>query len=187
MHRGGVNAARVLDWVFREIVSPPKVLVTGCSAGSHASWMWTPYVIQKYPAAKVVQMGDSQAGVIDPSWMWNVQGTWNASGSFPSWVTGLDPKTAGASEAQIQSTVASWNVTYGYERIAKFYPTSTFSQFNWAIDLSQIAYYTLTGGASTKWATKMSTSLSTLRNDTSNFLSYTAPAKGRGKHRDQQG
>lgn len=180
MHRGGVNSAAVLRWVQREIPSQQvsNALVTGCSAGAYGSVMWAPHYVQAYPAAKVVQCGDSGAGVIDPTWMWNVAQTWNATGSgtVPSWIPGV--------EQTLQTDSNRWNLTFVYERIAQYYPSASFSQFNYLKDGSQLSFWRQTGATSgtyTAWEQKMLLSMKSIGNSTSNFYSYTAPAK-QAKH-----
>jgi hypothetical protein len=64
-HRGFVNAMAAVRWAFCHVADPQSVLVSGCSAGSVGSAALVPYVIRRYPHARVAQLGDSLAFVFD--------------------------------------------------------------------------------------------------------------------------
>ena len=63
-HKGAVNTRAVLDWVYDSFSAPEQVFVTGCSAGSYGSVMWAPHIAEQYPDSKIIQFGDSGAGII---------------------------------------------------------------------------------------------------------------------------
>lgn len=182
-HRGGVNAGTVLEWIKREIPASnvKRALVTGCSAGSYGSILWAPHVVRAYPNAKVVQCGDSGAGVIKRSWMHHVEDTWRISrgGAIPDWIPGL-PITRG--------NIINWNVTDIYKRIAGHYTNATFSQFNYEKDNSQLSFFQLTGAAHanyTTWRGHLVSSLNDIQRASPNFDTYTVDntgPKARPKH-----
>lgn len=62
-HRGWPNARAALARAFGAFPEPDVVLVTGCSAGSVGSAFHVPAVIERWPQARVTQLGDSLAFV----------------------------------------------------------------------------------------------------------------------------
>jgi len=178
-HRGGVNAAAVVAWLFREMPTTQlkQALITGCSAGAYGSLLWAPHLMQHYPNANVVQFGDSGAGVINNTWTaLHADGTWNVSGggAIPNWIPGAD-----------MADLASWNVTFMYETVGAFYNTSRFSQFNWLSDGSQRSFFELTGASNSSmavWRDELKASLSAIQSTTPNFYAYTVPVVNRPLH-----
>jgi hypothetical protein len=61
-HKGYVNSKAALDWTFATFGGPETVLVTGSSAGSIPSPFYAHIVKDRYPAARVVQLGDGSGG-----------------------------------------------------------------------------------------------------------------------------
>ncbi|MEM8895657.1 MAG: pectin acetylesterase-family hydrolase, partial [Bacteroidota bacterium] len=61
-HKGYINTMAALNWLNDRIDNPEKIFVTGVSAGSLASPVYTGYLAGKYPNARVVQLGDASGG-----------------------------------------------------------------------------------------------------------------------------
>lgn len=169
-HKGAVNTRAVLDWVFKSFEAPETIFVTGCSAGAYGSILWTPYLEQHYPKAKIYQLGDCGAGVITPEFAQESVANWNVNDALPSFVPGLDPKTADVFGVDFTQKL--------YQNIAQFYPESIFSQYNTVFDNVQIGFYSLmkgrdSGEVGLEWSQKMQTSLAAIRAGSSNFTSFT--------------
>ena len=71
-HYGAVNVRSVLNWMYQSLPTAPKVVfVTGCSAGSYASLLWSTDIMKHYESiaapTQVVQFGDSGMGYYSKS------------------------------------------------------------------------------------------------------------------------
>ncbi|CAN5859350.1 pectin acetylesterase-family hydrolase [soil metagenome] len=176
-HKGAVNTRAVLDWVYKEFEAPEEIFVTGCSAGAYGSILWTPYLEQHYPKAKIHQLGDCGAGVITPEFAQEATANWNVDAALPDFVPGLDPKTELVFGVDFTQKL--------YQKIAQAYPNSTFSQYNTVFDSTQIGFYSLMRGQAPgevglEWSQKMQASLATIRAGASNFTSFTDDLKKAG-------
>jgi len=165
-HKGAVNAQAVLEWVGENFSAPEDVLMTGCSAGAYGSIMWTPHVVQRYPDARVVQLGDSGAGVITEDFFRDSFPSWNPDTAFPSWIPELDP-------AQVDY--------YGlglpdlYARIGAYYPQISLAQFNTVLDWNQSLYFEAMGGGDEyDWSDAMRESVALTESMTPNFRHFMA-------------
>ncbi|HTJ24098.1 MAG TPA: pectin acetylesterase-family hydrolase [Gemmatimonadaceae bacterium] len=72
-HNGGANADAALKWIYAHVAAPQTILVTGQSAGSAATPFYAAVLAERYPAARVVQLGDASnayegAGAAAASW-----------------------------------------------------------------------------------------------------------------------
>lgn len=164
-HKGGVNARAVLDWVYEHLTAPDKIMVTGCSAGSYGSIMWSPHIMQQYPEARVYQFGDAGAGVITDDFFRNSFPAWNAQASFPDWLPDLDP-------AQVD--LLALELADLYEGIGAGYPEQVLSQFNTRLDENQAFYYEAMGGqgGAEGWSAKMLASIDRIEQSTPNFHAF---------------
>jgi len=143
------------------------VFVTGCSAGSYGSIMWSAHAAHEYPNARIYQFGDSGAGVVTDTFFHDSFGNWNAEPVFPYWIDALDPAKTSIEDKQMADL---------YIGIANAYPNSVFSQYNTRFDNNQILFYTLMGGDSepSVWSNQMLTSIDQINSAAPNFKSYTA-------------
>lgn len=166
-HKGRANVQAVLDWVYENITEPEKLFVTGCSAGSYGSIMWSAHLMENYPEASVYQFGDSGAGVITDSFFRDSFPSWNAQASFPSWIPALDPARNDILEMELADL---------YAGIGAAYPTQLLSQFNTRLDENQTFYYTAMGGAggAQGWSDKMLASLGRIEDSTPGFHAFVA-------------
>lgn len=166
-HRGAVNARAVLDWVYRGFASPEQILVTGCSAGSYGSALWSAHVMEHYPDTRVLQFGDSGAGVITDAFFRNSFPSWNALEVFPSWIPALDP-------ARVD--VFTLGLADLYVGISNAYPDDRMSQYNTVRDDNQTFYFTAMGGSGVdEWSTRMQASIADIESRAPTFSSYLAP------------
>ena len=168
-HKGAVNVRAVLDWIKKNFGGPEKIFVTGCSAGSYGSLLWTHHLIKQYPQAKVYQFGDSGAGVITSNFLSQSFPNWNALGAAPDWIPSLDPK---------QVDLLTKDVAYIYAESAKNQPGHTFSQYNTLEDSVQVTYFQVMGGGTAQqWSQGMVSSIDTIMSDAPSFRAYLAEGK----------
>lgn len=166
-HRGAVNARAVLDWVYGNFESPERILVTGCSAGSYGSVLWSAHIMRHYPDVPILQFGDSGAGIITDEFFRNSFPSWNATEVFPSWIPELDPET---------NDIFSMALPDLYAGIANAYPDQRMSQYNTALDDNQTFYFTAMGGSDVEeWSQRMQASVAEIEERAPNFYSYLAP------------
>jgi hypothetical protein len=130
-HRGAINAAEVLGWTFENVAEPETVFVTGCSAGSIPSPLYTQAVAEAYPAARIEQLGDA-AGAYRNQPL--------ASTVFEQWGT-LDILP----EAYAEYTLETLNFEAFYIESAAAFPEITFTQYNAAYDGVQSGFLMLGG------------------------------------------
>ncbi|MDQ3036758.1 MAG: pectinacetylesterase family protein [Myxococcota bacterium] len=165
-HRGAVNARAVLDWVYRGFESPEQILVTGCSAGSYGAALWSSHVMRHYPGTRVIQFGDSGAGIITDEFFRNSFPSWHADEVFPSWIAALDPARVDLFTLALPDL---------YVGIADEYPANHLSQYNTALDDNQTFYFTAMGGSGVdEWSTRMQSSVADIEARAPNFSSYLA-------------
>jgi manganese oxidase len=62
-HRGQVNALAALEWIRENLEAPGEIFVAGSSAGNHAVPFYGSLLARRYPAARVVGVGDDNGGV----------------------------------------------------------------------------------------------------------------------------
>jgi hypothetical protein len=160
-HRGFVNAMAAVRWAFRQVPDPRSVLVTGCSAGSVGSAAFAPYVIRRYPRARVTQLGDSLAFVFDrPVDLSDIR----AYANMARWIPAVRALRPG------RHTMADY-----YGAIARRYPEATFAQINYASDAVQREFYAAAGGDPDGFDADLRAALDQIHDGAPNFHSYLAP------------
>lgn len=156
-HRGHVNASAALDWIFQRVPRPDRVVVAGCSAGSVGSILHAPQIIERYPDARVAQLGDSlgylfgEPGDLRP---------WRAHTLLPDWIPAVRALRPG------QFTMPRF-----YDAVAAYYPRSTFGQVNFRQDAVQRAYFVAAGGRPEDFDQALLGNLAEIRAGTPNFRS----------------
>lgn len=168
-HKGAVNSVAVLDWVKGNYPQPPRVHVTGCSAGSYGSILWAPYIQEQYPHAAFTQFGEAGAGVMVDGFMNVALNQWNITAAAPRWVPGLNPDDTDYSKLQLSDF---------YSRIGRHYPDARYSQYNSSFDFVQSYFYVRQGGRQVDWNPKMRNSLELILAQTDNFNSFIGTADG---------
>lgn len=165
-HRGAENVEAVLAWVAEKFAGPQRILVTGCSAGAYGAIYWTPKIKEMYRESQIMQLGDSGAGVLTPSFPQQAFPLWKPELHGPTWIPGLDPAN---------TPWADLSLEVFYEHVAEYYPELQFSQFNLAFDGTQTFFYELMGGLAWDWRPKMIDSNLSIAFSTPNFHTYIAP------------
>ncbi len=164
-HVGAVNTQAVFRWVFANFREPEQVLVTGCSAGSYGSALWSAHVMDHWPEADVVQFGDRGAGIITEQFFADSFPSWNAEPAFPAWIDSLDPA---------QVSLLDKSLSDLYVGVADAYPNHEMSQFNTRLDSTQVSYFEFMGGDEAAWSAGMLESVAAIESRASNFCSFTA-------------
>jgi hypothetical protein len=163
-HRGFVNAMSAVRWAFRNVPDPRSVFVTGCSAGSVGSAAFAPYVIRRYPHARVAQLGDSLAFVFDrPLDLSDLR----AYRNMPRWIPAVRALRPG------RHTMADY-----YVAIARYYQEATFAQFNYASDHVQQDFYGAAAGRDSDFDADLRAAIREIHAGAPNFRSFTAPGAG---------
>jgi hypothetical protein len=159
-HKGAVNTAAVLDWVYRQFPAPAKLFVTGCSAGGYGSIFWAPQIQHHYPDARVYHFADSAAGVITANFFEKSFPSWNVQAHYPTFLGDL-------------SGVGSLDALY--QVIAAHYPDDLFSQYNTVFDSNQTFFFMAMGGTDKfEWSKQMRASIKDLEEHAPNFRAYIA-------------
>lgn len=166
-HVGAVNSRFVLDWVYENFSAPEDIVVTGCSAGAYGAALWSSYVADHYPDSRVVQFGDSGAGIITEEFFLDSFPSWNAQEAFPFFIAGLDP-------AQIN--IYEKNLADLYVEIAGALPEMHLSQFNTTYDRTQFRYFEAMGGGSVEeWSEQMIAMVGDISGRAENFCNFRGP------------
>jgi hypothetical protein len=161
-HWGAANAARALDWISDRVSDPEVIFVTGSSAGAIASPVYAAQLAARYPAARVVQLGDAAGGYRVPG-----LGSLMALGGALEVLRGM-PDFA---------SVDSANFTFEdlYIRAGLAHPNLTTSQYNSAEDATQLFFLRQLGLSVPSLAPLLSANLADIRAAVPGFHAYTAP------------
>ncbi len=163
-HKGAVNTTAVLDWIYDNFSAPEQLLVTGCSAGSYGAAMWSAHIAEHYPQAKVIQFGDSGAGIITSSFFEKSFPSWKAEGVFPTWIEALDPEQHNLLEMALADL---------YVGVSNHYTEHHFSQYNTAFDENQVFYFqAMGGGDADEWSKQMYASIHEIQDRAPTFSSF---------------
>jgi hypothetical protein len=168
-HKGAVNSNAVLDWVYDNFEKPEQIMVTGCSAGSYGSALYSAFVMQHYPDSEVFQFGDSGAGIITEEFFQDSFPSWNAPAAFPAFIPALDPEKVDILDTALPDL---------YAGISDFFPNRWTSQYNTVFDENQHFYYQAMGGGPVEeWSEKMLASIDEIESRVENFGSFIAPGE----------
>jgi hypothetical protein len=167
-HKGFVNASSAMSWIYSQFESPESIFVTGCSAGSIGSIIFSPFLARHYTQSRLDQLGDSETFVFDHPL--NLDPEYQAYNNIPEWLPGLrDMAVSG------QLTMAKF-----YAGIANFFPNHTFSQYSTAHDPVQQRFYFAAKRTPTPepWENALEASLAEIRQAAPNFRSFVAAGDG---------
>ncbi len=168
-HRGAVNTRAVLAWLYDNYAAPSDIFVSGCSAGAYGSILWSADVMNRYPEARVTQLGDSGAGIITDDFFSDSFPRWNAFEAFPTYISDLDLNTVD------YTTLALPDL---YAGVGNFYSNRTIAQFNTILDENQVFYFQAMGGGSAEvWSERMLASIEDTHAQAPNFRSFIAPGE----------
>ncbi len=168
IHWGDNEARAVLPWVYDHFSDPAEILVTGCGAGSYGSIYWAPWVKRHYPKSKVLQFGDSGAGVITDDFFHDSFPAWHALDNAPTWIPTLDPGKNDWNKLSLPDL---------YARVGAFYPDMPLAQYNTAFDDTQSFSDAAMGGQQADWSGKMFASIARIEETTPAFRSCIAPGR----------
>lgn len=161
-HRGAINARAVLKWITATYKTAAEINVNGCSAGSYGAILWTPSLAESYPQAKILQFGDSGAGV-SPTLFFP---QWGIEKALPPWIPELNPGKIQWSNLSIVDV---------YKAVANYYPRARFSQFNHEEDRVQTMYYAAMGGDGLEWTSRMFKNMNETSSLAGGFRYFIAP------------
>ncbi len=169
-HRGAVNARAALDFTYRAMPRPERVVVTGCSAGAYGSALWSAHIGEHYDGVPMVQLGDSGAGIITDTFFRDSFPSWKAEAAFPRFIPELDPGRA---------ELRALSLTDLYLGVARHMPSARFSEFVRMHDENQISYFTAMGGKKKEaWTEEMLASVSAIEQAAPNFGAFVAGGSG---------
>jgi hypothetical protein len=154
-HRGWANARAALARAFTAFPDPDTVFVTGCSAGSVGSAFHVPAVLERWPRARVTQLGDSLAFVFHrPVSL----ADWGAPARFPPF---------------FRSGTRRFTMVEYLRALARRYPRRTFARFNYASDDVQERFYAALGADPAGFEPRLRRAEAELKR-LSNYRSYLA-------------
>jgi glucans biosynthesis protein C len=159
--QGARNTHIVLDWMAENYAEVDELIITGSSAGAIGSIFWASQIIELYPEARAVQIGDGYVGVAPEGWIGPE--IWGSAENLPS-----------AIAPALQATADYEYVPQLYLANAKAHPEVTFAQYSDAGDVFQIAYYNVGGGVLSQFPDLFWESLVTISDSVDNFASYVA-------------
>lgn len=163
-HKGFVNSMSAVQWAFDAFENPETVFLMGDSAGAYGSIMFAPYLMDHYKESRFVQLGDSGAGVSNPSFRKTAAHAWNA---VPSVSPLLKDYFDEANESPESVTIPLL-----YEAVASRFPAHRFAQFNTVQDKTQKFFYRSIGGFDS-WQDRMEENIAFIDDRLSNFNYFT--------------
>jgi hypothetical protein len=169
-HKGASNASSALNWAVANVPAPSQLVVAGCSAGGYGAALWSAKIAKAYPAARLLQLADSAAGVVPDGFFGTLLTSWNVKDAWPDFIPDLaldrvDPSTLSLPKL--------------YTALAGFHPAAFFSQFNNRADTVQVFFYALAKGAlsvsdAIDWLNKMTASVDQISAQNPNFRAFVA-------------
>ena len=166
-HRGAINAKAALDQTLAQLATnPSQVFVTGCSAGAYGAIWWTPYIKKLFPQSKMIELGDSGAGILSEAFRRNGFQNWKIERSIPRWIPGLDL----ADDEVLRVTMPQL-----YGAISKELPNVRFSQFNALNDIIQRYFYKEMGGNQFTWSGQLRQGMNESGTLSRDFTYYISP------------
>lgn len=161
-HNGMVNATAVLEWTFERFFEPSTVFVTGSSAGSVPSPYFAMLAAERYPDARIAQLGDASSGyrrelmTATPEVEW---GTLDVLAALPEFA-GLEP-----GELAFQDF---------YNVAAARHPRIRFAAFDHAEDGVQKQFLALAGHRTNSLLDVILANQADIRASVANFRSFIA-------------
>jgi len=76
-YSGRANTLKGLDWMFKHVPAPDKLLIAGASAGGFGSAFWAPYIAEHYPQAQLYHYADG-AYLSSHQWPHIIDEVWKA-------------------------------------------------------------------------------------------------------------
>lgn len=161
-HRGFTNSMASLNWVMERILNPEMVFVTGVSAGSVASPVYTAILADHYPDARITHMGDC-SGAYRGEEVRTTLDRWGVA-------TALEA-------AQVEDPDSAGDFNEVITLIARQYPDVTFSQYNSAFDEVQSYFLALLGESPDSMHSYLQGNMARLEADLPNYRYYVDTGK----------
>lgn len=168
---GYTNSATVLDWTYRNFLTPDEVLVTGCSAGGYGATYHAPYIMQHYDLIPSVLLADAAIGVTPRAW--EGYNTWDVFANLPEFMPGL-----------AALTIDTYNNTATISELMNAFPQNTFAQYSTFLDQVQVSFYGLQIGVpineetfpqvAGEWSLGLIENRLRLENNGDNYAAYVA-------------
>jgi hypothetical protein len=160
-HRGATNARAVLDWTYAHFLRPESIFVTGSSGGAIPSPFYTHEIAQRYPDARIAQLGDGAGGYRGAA----------ASGLHDQWR--LLEVLSGLEEfAQMPPREFSFEKLYA--AVARRHPRITFAEYDTAEDSVQLRFLRLAGVNSTRLLPLLRANYADIKESVDNFRTFLA-------------
>ncbi len=161
-HQGYANVSAALDWTVEQFAAPREVFVTGSSAGAIPSPFYAAILADRYPDAKVAQLGDGAGGYrrmttdARPNDQWATYGFLAATPGF--------------------ETITPENFSYEalYIAAAKAHPDVVFAEYDTAEDAVQKRFLALSGTRSESLLDNLNANHADIRAAVPNFRAYIA-------------
>jgi hypothetical protein len=160
-HKGFINASTAISFASDRLPSLKSIFVTGCSAGSVGSFLQTPYIIQHYPNASVVYLGDSL--VFDYPQPPDFEEIYHAQENFPGWIPSMK-----------EISKENFRMLDLYTAVANYYPDYQFAQFSYQKDEVQDFFYKTFGGEPESFAKSIQADMTEIYTKSPNFRYYIA-------------
>jgi hypothetical protein len=131
--------------------------------------MWSGHIAEHYPEARVLQFGDSGAGIITQDFFEQSFPSWNAEPAFPTWIEGLDPSKINLLDLALSDL---------YIGLQNHYPQHHFSQYNSYFDENQTFFFVAMGGSGAdEWSQRMHQSIAAIEAEAPAFSHFIAPGE----------
>ena len=163
-HQGTANAAWAVAWVQANTPAPRVIVVAGSSAGAVASPVYAEQFARRFPAARVVQLGDAAGGYHTPATPGLMAG-WGATDALRR-----DPVYQGLDSAAFTFEAL-------YAAASRAAPRVTFAQYNAVDDAVQRYFLALLGIRDASLRDYLAVGLREIRASNPAFRSYTAPGQ----------
>ncbi|MDH4107693.1 MAG: pectin acetylesterase-family hydrolase [Gammaproteobacteria bacterium] len=161
-HKGTVNAQAVLDWTSAHFLKPSTVFVTGSSAGSIPSPYYAMQIADRYPEARIVQLGDGSGGYRRSESSAAVENAWGT----------LDILRRSPEFADLEADDLTYEILY--VGAAKGSPNIQFAAFDHAEDGTQKRYQVLSGNEVESLLPLLRANQQDIRREVDNYRSYIA-------------
>ena len=161
-HKGYINADAVLDWTFAHFFRPAEIFVSGSSAGSIPSPYYAMLISERYPGARIAQLGDGSGGYRLNGEQTRPQDKWGSLGrlrQLPEF------KTLNSED---------FNYEILYITAAKRHPTAMFAKYDSAEDVTQKSFLSIEGSAPESLLTLIEANQADIKNEVGNFHSFIA-------------
>lgn len=163
MHRGRKNVQAALDYTYTEFSGPLEIFVTGSSAGAIPSPYYALKLAERYPNARITQLGDGAGGYRNsPESQDDPHAAWDSNSVLK------------AEDIYAEETFGTFGFKRIYAAAAKANPQILFSQYDTAEDSVQKDFLAITGINTNSLIDLLNANHKDISAEASNFRSYIA-------------